>query len=95
MITETDDFESPFDPDRRDVIIDCPAGKKFFGGGWALYVTKPGFAPFYWAPERVQAMPQALPDGTHRYVVTTHLATPATYSSQELRVTIACANAAS
>jgi hypothetical protein len=94
MITKTDDYSSPFDPDRRDVLIECPEGKKFLGGGWALYLTKAGHAPYWSAPERVQALPQAFSDGTQRYTVTTYHALPEGYDGEELKATITCANVA-
>ena len=94
LITETDDFSSPFDPARRDVIVECPEGKRFLGGGWALYLTREGFAPFWTPPERVQALPQSF-DGADSYTVTTFHAIPAPYTGAELKATIACAKVAS
>ena len=94
LITKTDDYSSPFDPTRRDVIAACPEGKRFLGGGWALYLTREGYAPYWTPPERVQALPQTF-DGADSYTVTTFHEIPAPYTGAELKATIACAKVAS
>lgn len=43
LVTGFDDVQNPFEPGRRDVVLHCPEGKRFLGGGFALYSTKDGW----------------------------------------------------
>jgi hypothetical protein len=89
IVTGSDDFESLFDPGRRDVVLECPEGKKFLGGGWALYSTKAAFAD-YWTPaDRVQAYPHDVL-GTDTYTVTTFGTPQDGYTGLKLTANMAC-----
>ena len=89
LVTGFDDVENPFEPGRRDVALHCPEGKRFLGGGFALYSTKDGWGDYYTPVDRVQAYPHT-DSGTDYYTVTT-LGTPqATYTGLKLTTTMAC-----
>ena len=82
-----------FDPGRLDVTVECPAGKKFLGGGYAFYLVPPGFAPQWTPPERVQALPEAFEGSPDLYSVTAIHPIPAGYGAK-LTARAACANVA-
>ena len=83
-----------FDRERLDVLLRCPAGKRFLGGGYAFYLVPPGLAPQYTPPERVQAFPRVDFDGNDRYDVTVIHPIPAD-NGAKLVATAACAKVAS
>ena len=90
LVTQSSTYVSPFDPDRLDVRPECPAGKRFLGGGYAFYLVPPGYAPQWTPAERVNALPESF-DGEDSYSVTVFHTIPAG-DGAKLTATIACAN---
>jgi hypothetical protein len=94
VVTVEDDYVSPFDPERMDVIAQCPAGKKIISGSYGLYQIPPGYAPQWTPPDRVAALIRNYDDGSQDYYVTTFQPLPSGHGAK-LRAVIVCASVAS
>jgi hypothetical protein len=94
VVTVEDDYVSPFDPERMDVIAQCPAGKKLISGSYGLYQIPPGYAPQWTPPDRVAALIRNYDDGSQDYYVTTFQPLPSGHAAK-LRAVIVCASVAS
>ena len=92
LVSETETATNPFAPNQKSVVVNCPAGKEFLGGGYNFYILPPAHSPSRTAPERGHARPENV-DGHGRYTVTVVHPVPDD-STSELTATVACADVA-